>query len=286
MSGPTMENSETGKDNNHRVSVAALLYWILLFSFILSYAISRNSISLVLTADRLTDAFGMTVALASQRIVKRPPTGQFTYGFHRFESLSSTGMIVVFILLLVFSGYVSYGQSGSSGFPDPVPTIYVSALSLVVLPVITYLLHNDRNLTSQTMNIHTIQDIVTSAMALVASIILLFFNNGTVGFSFSILIIAVSVYLNRNLILRNMRLLMEGTDLNANEIEQALKKEFSMVHHLHIWDVCRHYRLATVHLYAEKDSRLGELDEVRHKIEEYLSTKGINHLTVQFEPMP
>ncbi len=281
-----MESLNAHKDAGSGVPLAALLYWLLLFSFVISYVISRNSISLVLTADRLTDAFGMTVALASQRIVKRPPTGRFTYGFHRFESLSSTAMIVVFIILLVFSGYLSYVQLGSSRFPDPVPTIIVSAISLGVLPVITYLLHDDRNLTSQTMSVHTIQDIITSAMALVASTVLLFFNNGDIGFAFSVLIIAVSFYLNRNLILRNMRLLMEGTDLNAYEIEQALKKEFPMVHHLHIWDVCRHYRLATVHIYADKDKRLGELDDMRQKLDEYLSAKGINHLTVQFEPMP
>lgn len=270
---------------NIRVTLAAVLYWLLLISFIASYLVSGNSISLVLTADRLMDAFGMTIALVSQRIVTRPPTAQYTYGYHRFESLSSTGMIGAFIILLVFSGYVSYGHLGSSGFPDPLPTIYVSSLSLVVLPMISYLLHNDRNLTSQTMNIHTIQDIITSAMALAASAFLLFYNNSTVGFTFSILIIAVSIYLNRNLVMKNVRLLMEGTDLNANEIEQTLKEEFPMVHHLHIWDVCRHYRLATIHVYADKDKRLEELDEMHQKIDDYLSTKGINHLTVQFEPI-
>ncbi len=281
-----MESSEGERRTRFRVSLAALLYWILLLSFLLSYAISRNSISLVLTADRLMDAFGMTIALASQRIVERPPTGQFTYGFHRFESLSSTGMIVAFIILLVYSGYVSSGQLSSRAFPDPLPTIYVSALSLVVLPFISYLLHNDRNLTSQTMNVHTIQDIVTSAMALVASFILLFFNSGTAGFAFSILIIAVSAYLNRNLVTKNLRLLMEGTELNANEIEEALKDKFPMVHHLHIWDVCRHYRLATVHLYADRDQRLEELDATRNQLAEFLGSRGINHLTVQFESFP
>lgn len=281
-----MESSNNSAARNSRVPLAAVMYWLLLLSFILSYAASRNSISLVLTADRLTDAFGMTIALASQRIVERPPTGQFTYGFHRFESLSSTGMIVAFIILLIYSGYVSFSQFGTSGYPDPLPTIYVSALSLIVLPIISYLLHNDKNLTSQTMNIHTIQDLITSTMALAASLILLFFNDGTIGFAFSILIIAVSVYLNRNLVLRNLRLLMEGTDLNAIEIEQALKNKYPMVHHLHIWDVCRHYRLATVHIYAEKDKRLGELDEMRQELADYLLSRGINHLTVQFESLP
>lgn len=281
-----MDGSETGRGSTPKVAVATVLYWVLLFSFILSYLISQNSISLVLTADRLIDAFGMTIALSSQRIVARPPTGQFTYGFHRFESLSSTGMIVAFILLLVYSGFDSFGQFGSSAFPDPVPTIFASVLSLAVLPVISALLHGDSSLTSQTMNIHTIQDIITSAMALAASAILLFFNNGSVGFVFSIIIIVVSIYLNRNLVLRNLRLLMEGTDLDAKEIEHDLKNDFPMVHHLHIWDVCRHYRLATVHVYADKESKLWELDAVRQKLEDYLSTRGINHLTVQFEPSP
>lgn len=281
-----MESAETLVNSNTRVGVATVLYWILLVSFLLSYLLSNSSISLVLTADRLVDAFGMTVALASQRIVQRPPTAQFTYGYHRFESLSSIAMISAFILLLVYSGYVSYSFLGSRTLPDPTLTIYASILSLIVLPVISYLLRNNENLTSETMNIHALQDIVTSAMALGSSVLLLFFISGYVGFASSLLIIAVSVYLNRNLVSRNLRLLMEGTELNMSEIEKGLREKFPMVHHIHVWDVCKHYRLATVHVYAEREARLEDLDLVRQEMSDYLAGKGINHLTVQFEPSP
>lgn len=266
-----------------RVVLSTVLYWVLLFSFISSYLLSENSISLILTADRLVDAVGMTIALGSQRIVSRPPTAQFTYGFHRFESLSSAGMITAFFIILFYSGYVAFADVRSSSYSDPVPTAIASVLSLAILPVISLLLHEDQNLTSQTMNVHTIQDIITSALALAASVVIVLYNRGTVGFLFSVLIIGVSIYLNRGLVSRNLRLLMEGTELDAGEIERSLKKQFPMVHHLHIWDVCKHYRLATVHVYADRGSRLEELDEVRQKISDYLSRWGINHLTVQFE---
>lgn len=273
-------------DNNYRVLVSALLYWVLLISFVLSYILSQNSISLVLVADRIIDAVGMSIALGSQRIVEKPPTAQFTYGFHRFESLSSTGMIVAFILLLVYSGLVSYGHSGSTVSSDQFPTLYASILSLFTLPIISYLLRGNKNITTETMNIHTLQDIITSALALVSSIILLFIQSGFLEFLFSVIIIFGSVLLNRDLVYRNLRLLMEGTELNSIEIEKALKDSFPMVHHLHIWDVCRHYRLATVHVYADGGSRLDELDVIRNKISEYLYGQGINHLTIQFETSP
>lgn len=281
-----METHGSGSRTNHSLAISTALYWFLLLSFALSYAFSGSGISLVLTADRIVDAAGMTIALASGRIVMMPPTSRLSYGYHRFESLSSILMIFVFVLFLAYSGYVSYESIGLDIQPDPLFTVYASIISLAVLPVISYLLHGDQNLTTVTMSIHAFQDMVTTAMALVGSFLLLFIRSGFTGFVFSIAIIFVSIYMNRKLMMRNLRLLMEGTELDAESIESDLKKEFPMVHHLHIWDVCRHYRLATVHVYAEKSSRLEDLDVLRGRLSEYLLAKGVNHLTVQFESAP
>ena len=236
-----------GDGTTGRLVASAALYWVLLISFLFSYILSGSSISLVLTADRVIDATGMSIALASQRIVKIPPTSRLTYGYHRFESLASVAMVSAFMLLLVYSGYASYENLHLTVLPDPVPTIYASIISLAVLPIISLLLHGNENVTAVTMSIHTLQDLITTASALVASAILFLYPNGVVGFAFSAGIIAVSIFLNRKIMTRNIRLLMEGTELDAEAIEEGLRLKFPMVHHIHIWDVCLHYRVATVH---------------------------------------
>lgn len=268
-----------------RAVLSTLLYWVLLLSFILSYTLTGSSISLVMVADRIIDAAGMCIALVSQRIVDIPPTSRLTYGYHRFESVSSFVLILVFILMLFYSGYISYSDLSGSVVKNQTLTIYASILSLAVLPLVSYLLAGNVNLAARTMAVHTIQDIITAAMALGGSVLLIFFRSESIDFLTSILIIIVSVLLNRSLIVKNMRLLMEGTDLDAEKIEKGLRMAFPLVHHTHIWDVCPHYRMATIHVYAEKDAKLEDLDDMRLKLSDYLADAGINHLTVQFEPV-
>ena len=263
---------------------ATALYWILFIGFLLSFLLSGNAISMALTSDRIIDAAGMTIALASSSIIQLPPTGKLTYGYHRFESLASILLILVFILLMLYTAVISYSEIYSASIHSPIYTAYSSVLSLAVLPVIAFLLHGKESLTARTMSIHTLQDIFTTALALAGSIILIFYQSGVILFLSSIVIIIVSVIMNKGIITGNLRLLMEGTDLNTGEIESALKAKFPMVHHLHIWDVCRHYRLATVHVYAAGGSTLTELEPVRKEITEYLGGFGVNHLTLQFEP--
>ncbi len=269
-----------------RVAVATALYWILFLGFLLSYLASGNAISMALTADRIVDAAGMTIALASYSIVQLPPTGKLTYGYHRFESLSSVLLIFAFILMLLYTAIISVPDIYSPVVQSPIYTVYSSVLSLLLLPFIVLLLHGDENLTTRTMGIHTLQDIFTTALALGGSLILIFYPSGLVLFLSSIVIIVMSIIMNWGLIARNLRLLMEGTDINAAEIEAALKGRFPMVHHLHIWDVCRHYRVATVHVYASEENSLHELEPVRKEIDDYLRKYGVNHLTLQFEPSP
>ncbi len=269
-----------------RVAIATALYWVLFLGFLLSFIASGNAISMALTSDRVVDAGGMTIALASYSIVQLPPTGKLTYGYHRFESLSSVLLIIAFILLLLYTAIISIPEIYSPSIHSPIYTVYSSVLSLLLLPFIAFLLHGDENLTTRTMSVHTLQDIFTTALALGGSLILIFYPSGLVLFLSSIVIIAVSISMNWKLISRNVRLLMEGTDINAAEIEAALKGKFPMVHHLHIWDVCRHYRVATVHVYAAGENSLHELEPVRKEIDDYLRKYGVNHLTLQFEPSP
>ncbi len=276
---------ESGKfaGSTTALALATGLYWILFVGFLLSFIISGNAISMALTSDRIIDAAGMTIAMASSRIIQFPPTDRFTYGYHRFESLASILLIITFILLLLYTAVISIPEIHSTSIHSPLFTIYSSILSLALLPVIAVLLHGDESLTTRTMSIHTLQDIITTALALAGSVILLFYPSGIILFLSAIIIIVVSVIMNKGIITKNLRLLMEGTDLNSGEIETSLKAKYPMIHHLHIWDVCRHYRLATVHMYASGDSRLTELEPIRTEIAEYLSKYGVNHLTLQFE---
>ena len=280
-----MENGNPAGRRGH-VVIANALYWVLFLGFLLSFISSGNALSMALASDRIVDAAGMTIALASYSIIQLPPTGKLTYGYHRFESLSSVLLIMAFILLLLYTTIISIPEIYSPRIHSPLYTIYSSILSLLLLPVIALLLHGDENLTTKTMSIHTLQDIFTTALALGGSLFLILYPSGFVLVLFAIVIIIVSIVMNWGLITRNIRLLMEGTDLNTAEIESSLKQRFPLVHHLHIWDVCRHYRIATVHVYAANNTSLLELEPVRREIDDYLIKYGVNHLTLQFEPSP
>jgi cobalt-zinc-cadmium efflux system protein len=76
---------------------------------------------------------------------------------------------------------------------------------------------------------------------------------------------------------------MEGSQVSVREVEDRIKKEFPNAHHLHIWDICQHQRVATLHLSVPLCTKISELDKTNAAIKSLLSKYGVNHVTIQFE---
>jgi len=233
----------SGSENDLSNSLATIIFWAVLGEFVYSYAISSNPLSLSVIADRFVDAISISMVFIVNNIAMRPPSKRYSYGFHRIESLMNIGVIMLFIGIALLSLYSSTVQLLTGGSSDLV--IIVLAL---ILSFLSFQLH------------YSLID---------------YFGNYAV--------IILLIYGNRKIFTRTVKILMEGSPDNIAKIEKAIEREFPMAHHLHVWDICEHQRVATLHLSFPKTSKLYETDLIRNKVEQRLRSFGITHITIQIE---
>ncbi|OWP56235.1 MAG: hypothetical protein B2I17_07040 [Thermoplasmatales archaeon B_DKE] len=263
--------------------ITALLYWIILGLFLYSYLESGNPLSLSVTSDRLVDALSISMIFLVNRISNKPTDEFHSYGFHRVEALLNILIITLFIAISAYSAILTtelliHGIPISSG-----STALSAIITIPLLIVAGVTIEHDEKSNFRVMFIHTLQDLAIIIVALAFSLLSFYFFSQYLDYLGSYIVLFIILYGNRNMFRRSVNILLEGSSVSVKEVEEMIRKEFPNAHHLHIWDICQHQRVATLHLSILSQMQIGELDSVRKDIEGILSKYGVNHVTVQFE---
>jgi len=273
----------SSSENNISNFLAAIIFWAVLGEFLYSYLISANPLSLTVIADRFIDAFSITMVFVVNNIAIKPPSKRYSYGFHRVESLMNIGVIVLFIGIALFSLYSSTIQLFTGWSSSSYSTFFASIISIPLIILATLLLRSGKESNFHVLFLHSIQDLVIVILALTLSFVSFRFHYSLIDYLGNYAVIAVLIYGNRKIFTRTVKILMEGSPDNITKIEKAIEREFPMAHHLHVWDICEHQRVATLHLSFPKTSKLYETDLVRNRVEQRLRSFGITHVTIQIE---
>nr|WP_052317730.1 cation diffusion facilitator family transporter [Ferroplasma acidiphilum] len=251
--------------------------------FLYSYLESDNPLSLSVVSDRLVDALSISMIFLVNRISNKPTDEFHSYGFHRVEALLNITIITLFIAISAYSAILTtelliHGIPISSG-----STALSAIIAIPLLIVAGVTIEHDEKSNFRIMFIHTLQDLAIMIIVLAFSLLPFYFFSQYLDYLGSYIVLFIILYGNRNMFRRNVNILLEGSSVSVKEVEEMIRKEFPSVHHLHIWDICQHQRVATLHMSIPSQMQIGELDSVRKDIERILSKYGVNHVTVQFE---
>ncbi len=267
----------------YRNTIAASIYWIILGIFLYSYLHTGNPISLSVATDRVVDALSISFIFLVNRIAGKPGDAHHSYGFHRVETLLNTSVILLFTAMAVYSALETTHLLLTNAVRSPGSAVIPSIMALVLLLISAFFLDKDEKSNFSVLFNHTFQDLGAIIVTLAFSLASEYFTGLPLDYIGSYAVLVIIIYGNRKMFGRNINILLEGSPVSIKEVEDRIREEFPNAHHLHIWDICQHERVATLHLSVPSFMKIGDLYSTKARIEDRLSSYGVNHVTIQFE---
>ncbi|MEM0483368.1 MAG: cation diffusion facilitator family transporter [Pyrobaculum sp.] len=263
-----------------RLIAAAALAWGATAVSALGYVFSNSVVVLGDFLHGVTDALGITLAVLVAWLVARDPGGVFTYGYHRAESLAIFTNAVTILFGSIYVAYEAALRFFKGVEIDPLWMLYSSSAALILSVGSAVLLKGRSEANLKAAYLHALADSLTSIIALASAVSIILAGIPLID---AVLGLGISAYLfSRALPLFKSSLLslLDASPINP----EALKKEIGLhVHDMHIWSPCPDFKIATLHIVVPENYTLTELEEIRKRVEHTLRSRGINHVTIQFE---
>lgn len=270
------------------------VFWALLITggFMLAeVAGSIISSSLTLLADAghmLTDTAALGLSWYAFRVSRRPSTPKHSYGQHRFQVLAA---LVNGAALGAISIWIAIEAARRLMEPVPVlggPMLIVAVLGLLANLAAFSILHGgDRNnLNIRGALLHVLGDLLGSAAAIVAAIVILVSGWMPIDPILSVLVALLILRSAWSLIVESWHVLMEGAPdgVDVGQLRQDLTETVPGVldiHHVHLWSLTPERALITLH------ARIAEgvdYDLTLSRLQAALAERyQLTHATIQLE---
>lgn len=255
--------------------------------------------SSALIADALhifTDIFAIGFSLIALTVSNRPPTSSLTYGYHRLEVFAS---LTNGISLFLIAALIAIGAYERFLNPSPVyvfGTVIVATIALCANVLSRKIISQqtktmkeleeteDENILS--VSAHVWGDALASA-AVIFGALASFFTGKYFFDPLAAIVIGV-------LVLRSaatttwggLSIMLERSPLKQMPlVESELEKVegVSDVHDLHIWKICSHVTVATLHACLNDEGK-SKRNETMNALEQKLTSDfGVQHATIQLE---
>lgn len=289
---PHVHSHGHGHSHNFRETNSRILFWCLVFTF--SFAIVEGvggyiTHSVALQSDAvhmLTDAAGLLIAYIANTVSKRPATVNLTFGYGKAEALGA-------LINCIFTGILTIGLliEAAMRFLNPVE---VHGTGLFIIAGIGFLANaaialtlskNLGSLNTRAAFIHALGDLLGSFVAIVAGLIIYFTGFYLADPILSLIIIALLIISNYNLIKKSSIVLMSGVpeDLDYQQIGHDLEAipDIESVHDLHVWYMSANKAALSAHIVAKNPySWHTTLRECQKML---LEKHHIEHVTIQHE---
>ena len=283
-----MSHNHIGDDSGKSIKVGLLLngfYTIVEFGF----GILTGSLALIADATHnLTDTMTLTVSLIANKLARRKPDSQKTFGYGRATILAA---MINSLIMLGIAGFIAYEAIQRIQNPHPVEGGIVALVAIVGVVVngsIAYLLSkHKKDLNMRSAFIDMLFDAVSSLGAVIAGIIIML--TGLYGIdSIVALVIAVLLIFNAIKIMKEaVHIMLEGTpnDIEMQDVLLTMKgvKGVKEVDDLHMWSIRSGYIMLSCHaVIATNDIKNSRsiVETIKKRLEE---VHDIRHATIEIE---
>ena len=286
-----------GHDHDHTVTVDNRLLFALSLTglFMLVEVLGGLwSGSLALLADAghmLTDTFALGLAWGAQRLAHKPADQLRSYGYHRVQILAAFINGIGFLLIVLWILVEAVQRLLSPPEVAAGPMLAVAITGLLVNLAAFKVLHgghqHDLNLRSALL--HVLGDLLGSAAAIVAAVVILWTGWMPIDPLLSVLVALLILRSALSVVRQSGHILLEGAPegQDAALIRDTLVQEIDAVadvHHVHLWSLTPERPLLTLHasLYDGADWPATLL-----QIKDLLASRfGLAHSTIQLEVGP
>jgi len=256
-----------------------LAFWL---TFLITLTVSLFSHSATLISEALHSLFDAIIVSLSfhlSKLISRKDT-MYTYGFHRIEVFSSLLNIITVLVGSAVALYISLVFLLNHVRDNPLLLSIASFLAFTLFALAS----NEEEGKEMGTRLHLIQDGIAYLIGGASGLLILFTKEYFIDPLSSFIILAIIILTSIGSLKTSFNIIMEKSPVDVCEIEEELKNVLPEVHHIHVWTLCEHVKVATLHVLTDPHKTLKELDETREKAEKILRDKfNINHVTIQFE---
>jgi cobalt-zinc-cadmium efflux system protein len=281
-----------GHNHGNGNKKALFLSFVLISMFMVVEVIGgiwTNSLALLSDAGHmLSDAVALGLSFFAIKLGERTATKSKTYGYKRFEIIAAAmnGLTLIAISLYIF--LEAYHRLTSPPQVQSLGMLAIAMTGFLVNIVAAWILmkgDKDENLNVRSAFLHVIGDLLGSAGAIIAAL-LIYFLGWTLADPIASVIVAVLVLVSGLRVVKEaFHILMEGAppQIEMEKLKTALGQipYVKGVHDLHIWSITSEVPMLSCHLAVESESRQ---HLVLHQAVSILHDHfGIEHSTIQVE---
>ncbi len=250
-----------------------------------------NSLALLSDAvHNLGDTLAIMLAWIANRIGKRSANYRKTFGYRRIEILAAFFNAVILFVIIAFLVREAIVRVQN---PEPIKGMLmfiVASAGLLANLVAMLLLKGDsgKNINIRAAYLHLLGDTFSSALVIVGSVLIYFFE---VYWIDPLLTIVIGLYIVKetfSILRQSFNILMQASPANISLDEVKKKLEnlegIDNIHHAHLWNLSDSQTHFECHVDVSADMRVSETSLLKNKIEDLLKSEfQITHVTLQFE---
>lgn len=269
--------------------------FLIITSFMIVEAIGgvlTNSLALLSDAGHmLSDAVSLGIALMAIIFAEKVANASKTFGYKRIEILAATlnGFTLIIIALFIF--YEAIGRFMNPPEVASTGMLIISSIGLAVNILVAWIMMRGAdtkdNLNMRGAYLHVISDMIGSIGAIVAALLILFFEWGWADPLASVFVAALVLRSGFHLTKASLHILMEGTpqDINVDDIIHTIEKhvEVKAIHDLHIWTITSGLNALSCHIVVNESLTIKESENLLEKVEHDMLHQNIHHVTIQVE---
>ena len=275
-------------DNARRVLLALLLTGGFMLVEVIG-GVLTGSLALIADAGHmLTDTAALALAWMAFRVARRPNDARRTYGYHRFQVLAA---FVNGVTLVAVVGWIAIEAVRRLFAPVEVlggPMLAIAVLGLLVNLAALWILKSGGrgNLNLEGAAVHVLGDLLGSAAAILAAVVILWTGWMPIDPLLSILVALLVLRSAWFIVRRSAHILLEGAPdwLDVAALRRDLAAavpEVDDIHHVHAWMLTDEKPLMTLHATVRPGSDShGALLAIQGFLEQRY---GVGHATIQIE---
>lgn len=272
-----------------RLGITIFLNVLITLGELVGGIISGSMALITDAAHNFSDVLSLIISYVANRMAKRKPTAQQTFGYRRSEIIAAFANSVTLIVIALIIFYEAINRLANPVEIKGGWVIIMAGASILLNGVSVLLIKKDakHNMNMRSAFLHLFSDMMTSVGVLASGLIVKFYNWYYADAIFSMLIASYLLYLSWAIFRDSLRILMQFTPNNINI--ESISKEISSVagitniHHVHVWQLDDHKIIFEAHIDLDNDISVSQFDTKLTDIKKILLTHGIDHSNIQPE---
>lgn len=285
----THHNEGVGGGNLTKVQIALVLTGVFMIVELVGGILSGSLALLADAGHMFTDTMALSLAAFAFHVSARPADSRRSFGYHRFQIIAA---FVNGLSLLVIVAWILFEAVQRMLDPPDVigRTMLIIACGGFVINIIAfYVLHSgdQENLNIRGAVLHVLGDLLGSAAAIVAAIVILLTGWMPIDPILSVLVAGLLLRSGWHLVRRSVHILLEGVPdwLDLEDLKEkivAAVPEVVEVHHVHAWGLTPQHPMLTMHVVLDEEPN-NTTDIIRRVKETLCRDFAVTHSTIEIE---